>query len=223
LRQLALASLATLLVGAVFLPTGPVSAQDVPAPPGGYGAPPPDAPPEPVPDEETPGGWQAPGSDALAAPEGYGRVEALVPADEALVHVLPVGETPLRLHLRSLDGGPDPAPCSAPCTIRVTPGLYELSVQPRGGGPNLADHNPFSLDPGRQAITMTYDHRSALRVLGWVFFSLAATTMALSAPWGPIIAAVIGAPIAAAFLIPFFPLAFLQDSARVQVITLPNQ
>jgi len=34
--------------------------------------------------------------------------------------------------------------------------------------------------------------------------------------------ALVGAPIAGAFLIPFFPLAFLEDSARVRVTPLSD-
>jgi len=140
------------------------------------------------------------------------------------VHVLPFGSEGLTLHLRATNQAPLMRDhCTAPCRLDLEPGRYELSVQPRGGGPRRADDQPVWISGDDVAIQASYDHRSGLRVLGWVFFSTGVSAFGLSLIGGIFTGLIIGLPIAAAFLIPFVPLAFLEDSARVQVVPLNRQ
>jgi len=172
--------------------------------------------------------------DALAQPsaapapvEGYGTPPTLPVASggdgRTELHVLDFDERRLTLHVAEGDGRDgDAFHCTAPCRLSLLPGRYRLSVQPEGGGPRVADDQPVWIGEGTQIAQLTYDHRSGLRVLGWVFFTVAAASLALSAIGGVFSALVIGAPIATAFLVPFFALSFLTDSARVQVSPLPQ-
>ncbi|MBX3269077.1 MAG: hypothetical protein KF729_02380 [Sandaracinaceae bacterium] len=164
---------------------------------------------------------------AVVAPQGYGdlTVPVLRPRPtgrRATLYALSVGSArPLTLHARRTDGGED-VRCAAPCRLDVDYGRYVLSVQPRGGGPRAADDMPVWLEGDRLAVTMSYDNRGALRALGWAFFSGALTAFSLSWIGGIFAAVLIGTPIAAALLIPFLPLVFLNDSARVEVTPLPE-
>lgn len=178
------------------------SAQGVPSPPTRYGA---------------EGAAPPAARGGLDTPQGY----QAAPPRESEVAVVAWGETELRLHLRSLDGGSAPAPCTAPCALTLTPGRYVMEVQPRGGGPFTADESPQYFGVGPHVMQLSYDRRSGLRALGWVFFSMAATALSLTFPFGPIIGAIIGAPIAAALLIPWLPLALLRDSVHAQLTPVP--
>lgn len=136
------------------------------------------------------------------------------------VDVLSWGEDELTLHARPRGSDESyTALCAAPCRLRLEPGAYEIAISPSGGGPRAADEQWAHVYPEPTAIQIHYDHRSGLRVLGWVFFSLGITAQALSAI-GVWTALYIGLPLFSAFLIPFFVLAFLEDSAHVQVTPL---
>lgn len=200
------------------------TAEDIPPPPPVVD--PPTAPPEASQDE--PEELEAPTTEPYQPPGYRLRSAPQERAARTLVHVLSWGEDELTLHGRPR-GSREPYArlCTAPCSLRVDPGVYELAISPSGGGPRGADGPPITFGRERTAVQMHYDHRSGLRVLGWTFFSLGATALGLSiglgvwiGGWAPLIAAISGGPITAVMWIPWLVLAFLEDSARVQVDAL---
>ena len=158
---------------------------------------------------------EAPGS--AATPEGYGAPR---PAASRLT-VLGFGTPRLRLFLSATPSAPLHEFCTAPCVSELMPGTYRFGVAPQRGGPRMADDQPMRI--GRDSVAILhYDNRGGLRSVGWAFFSAAATTLALSTLGGVFGVLLVGVPLAAAFMIPFFAMAFLMDSARVEIATLPR-
>lgn len=197
--------------------------------------------PEPVADEvegsaddasETPSAGEALTAPELPTvpPEGYGdlRLPTLHPRREdgtgrVRAEVLAFHDGPLTLHIVDSDHDrPLTDHCTAPCRLDLEPGRYAFAIQNLDADPHLADDQPVWVSGTRVAIQMSYDHRIGLRSLGWNLVCWSITAFALSFIGGPIIALIIGLPLALGLAIPGVPLVLLQDSARVQVVALPE-